>query len=94
MMRVTVAPRNDMLSECSAGPYLAALRQLHAMVLGVKIKKVFVDGDDVCVLYDLSTNSPAGTAFVCEWMRFRGGKIATVRAVFDARPFAAAFGGG
>jgi hypothetical protein len=64
------------------------------MVLGVKIKKVFVDGDDVCVLYDLSTNSPAGTAFVCEWMRFRGGKIATVRAVFDARPFAAAFGGG
>jgi hypothetical protein len=77
----------------SAEPYLAAIRQLHAMVLGVKIKKVFADGDDVCVLYDLSTNSPAGTAFICEWMRFRGGKIASVRAVFDARPFAAAFGG-
>jgi hypothetical protein len=60
----------------------------------VKIKKVFVDGDDVCVLYDLSTNSPAGTAFICEWIRFRGGKIASVRAVLDAGPFAAAFGGG
>jgi SnoaL-like domain len=78
----------------SAEPYLAALQRLHAMVLGVKIRKVFVEGDDVCVLYDLNTNSPAGTAFVCEWMRLRGGKIASIRAVFDARPFAAAFGGG
>jgi SnoaL-like protein len=78
----------------SAEPYLAALQRLHPMVSGVKIRKLFVDGDDVCVLYDLSTNSPAGTAFVCEWMQLRGGKIASVRAVFDARPFAAAFGGG
>jgi hypothetical protein len=75
----------------SAEPYLAALQRLHAMVLGVEIRKVFVDGDDACVLYDLKTNGPAGTAFICEWMRLRGGKIASVRAVFDARPFAAAF---
>ena len=78
----------------NAEPYLAALQRLHAMVLGVEIKKVFVDGDDVCVLYDLETNGPAGTALICEWMQFRGGKIASVRAVFDAMPFAAAFGRG
>src|SRR5881628_3136379 len=59
-------------------PYLEALGKLHHIV----------DGDDVCLLYDMVTNTPAGTAFICEWYRVRGEKIASVRAVFDARPFA------
>jgi hypothetical protein len=37
------------------------------------------------------TNTPAGTAFVCEWYQVKGEKIADVRVVFDARPFAAMF---
>jgi hypothetical protein len=37
------------------------------------------------------TNTPAGTAFVCEWYQVKGEKIADVRIVFDARPFAAMF---
>jgi hypothetical protein len=75
----------------NAEAYLAALRRLHPIVAGVEIRKVFADGDDVCVLYDLKTSGAAGSAFVCEWMAFRHGKIARVRAVFDARPFAAMF---
>jgi len=72
-------------------PYLEALQRLHPIVERADIKKIFVEGDDVCVLYDLVTNSPAGTAFIAEWLRVRGGKIAAIRAVFDARPFAAMF---
>jgi hypothetical protein len=72
-------------------PYFAALEQLHGIVAGVQIHRVFHEGDDVCVLYDLMTNSAAGAAFVAEWMRFRYGKIRSIRAVFDARPFAAMF---
>jgi hypothetical protein len=77
----------------SPEPYLAALRGLHGIVESVKIHRVFESGGEACVLYDLITNGPAGTAFVAEWMRFRDGKIASVRAVFDARPFVAMFAG-
>jgi hypothetical protein len=73
-------------------PYLQALQKLHKMVERVDMRKMFVDGNDVCLLYDLVTNTPAGTSFVCEWMQVRGDRIASIRVVFDARPFAAMFG--
>jgi hypothetical protein len=53
---------------------------------------MFVDGDDVCMFYDLVTNSPAGTALVAEWHHVSGGKIDRIRVVFDARPFAPLMG--
>ncbi len=77
----------------TADQYLEAIRRLHTIIQRVDLKKVFVDGDDVCVLYDMVTNTPAGTAFIAEWYHVKGGKIASLRAVFDARPFAAMFGG-
>ena len=73
-------------------PYLQALEKLHKMVERVDMKNMFVDGNDVCLLYDLVTNTPAGTSFVCEWMQVKDEKIAAIRVVFDARPFAAMFG--
>jgi hypothetical protein len=73
-------------------PYLAALAKLHPIVERIEVKKMFTDGDDVCVLYDMVTRTPAGTAFIAEWLHVRSGKIASIRTVFDARPFAAMFG--
>src|SRR2546421_196800 len=72
-------------------PYLEALGKLHHIIERVEPKKTFVDGDDVCLLYDMVTNTPAGTAFICEWYRVRGDRIGSIRAVFDARPFAPMF---
>ena len=72
-------------------PYLEALGKLHHIIERVEPKKTFVDGDDVCLLYDMVTNTPAGTAFICEWYRVRGERIGSIRAVFDARPFAPMF---
>jgi hypothetical protein len=72
-------------------PYLEALKKLHPIVKGVKVHKLLVDGDDACLLYDMETNTPAGTAFICEWYHVQDGKIASIRAVFDARPFAPLF---
>jgi len=37
------------------------------------------------------TKTPAGTAFIAEWHQVKGGKIAAIRVVFDARPFALMF---
>jgi len=78
----------------SAEPYLAALQRLHGVVERAEIRRLFVDGDEACLLYDLVTRSPAGTALICEWMQVRSGRIASIRAVFDARPFAAMFAAG
>jgi ketosteroid isomerase-like protein len=67
------------------------LQMLHHIVKGVEMKKTFVDGDDVCLLYDLITSDPPVSSFTCEWYHVRDGKIASIRVVFDARPFAAMF---
>ena len=74
-----------------AEPYLESLRKLHPIIDRVEVKKMFVDGDDVCLLYDLVTKTPAGTAFVAEWHHVAGDRISAIRVVFDARPFAAMF---
>ncbi len=73
-------------------PYLEALAKLHPIVERIDVKKLFVDGNDVCMLYDMVTRTPAGTAFIAEWIQVKGDKIAAIRTVFDARPFAAMFG--
>lgn len=74
-----------------ADPYLESLKKLHHLVERVDVKKMFVDGDDVCLLYDMVTRTPAGTAFIAEWHHVTGEKISAIRVVFDARPFAAMF---
>jgi len=74
-------------------PYLEALKKLQPIIQRIDILKMFADGNDVCVLYDMVTNTPIGTAFICEWYQVKGDKISSVRIVFDARPFAAMFAG-
>jgi hypothetical protein len=73
-----------------ADSYLASLRQLSGIIIGVDKQKVFVDGDDICVIYDLHT-APVPSSRTCEWYRVRDGKIAAVSVVFDARPFVPLF---
>jgi ketosteroid isomerase-like protein len=75
----------------NAEAYLAALRGLSQIVNGAEQQHVFVDGDDVCVIYDLITSTPAGSSPTAEWYHLRDGKISSVRVFFDARPFAAMF---
>jgi ketosteroid isomerase-like protein len=73
-----------------AESYIESLRQLSGIVTGTEKRKVFVDADDVCVIYDLKT-APVPSSRTCEWYHVRDGKIESVSVVFDARPFAAMF---
>jgi ketosteroid isomerase-like protein len=73
-----------------ADSYVRALEGLSQIVTGVDRRKVFVDGDDVCVIYDLRT-APVPSAPTAEWYQVRDGRIASIRVFFDARPFAALF---
>jgi ketosteroid isomerase-like protein len=75
----------------SADEYLQSVAKLAQIVTGTDVKKVLADSDDVVTIYDLHTNTPAGTSNVAEWATVRNGKIAELRVFFDARPFAAMF---
>jgi len=69
-----------------ADDYVAAITRLYGMVKGVQHQATIVGGDDAAVFYVLDT--PVAKAPVAEWYRVRDGRIAELRAYFDARPFA------
>ena len=49
------------------------------------VKKVFADGDDVCVIYDLATTG--AKVFMSSWYHVKEGKIDSVQTIFDPRAF-------
>ncbi len=75
----------------NADDYIQSVAKLAQIVTGTDVKKIVADGDDVVTIYDLHTDTPAGTSNVAEWATVKDGKIAEMRVFFDARPFAAMF---
>ncbi len=48
------------------------------------LKKVFVDGEDVCVIYDYITSM--GKAIMCSWYLLKAGKINFIQTIFYSEP--------
>ena len=69
----------------SPDEFLKMMEQQHG---NYDIKKVFVDGSDVCLLYDFIT--PKVTTFFCSWYQVKEGKISSIQTIFDPSAFAAA----
>jgi len=65
------------------------LQGLAQIVEDLVERKTFVDGQDICVIYDLRTK--VGLSPVAEWFHGEDGKINFIRVFFDARPFAPLF---
>jgi ketosteroid isomerase-like protein len=76
----------------AAEPYLEALKRLAPMIVRIEPKRMFFEGDEAALFYDLVTNSPAGTAPCAEYYKVKGNKITHIQVYFDARPFAALMG--
>jgi ketosteroid isomerase-like protein len=72
----------------TADDYLQALQRLFGMVTSIDVKHRSASGDQVVVIYEMMTSTPAGTQPVCEWFGIDGDRIAWVRAIFDTGPFA------
>jgi uncharacterized protein YozE (UPF0346 family) len=68
-----------------AEPYLKYNESLHLPKLD--IKKIFTDGDDVCILHETNLAKPPAKVFTSLWFHVDGGKISSLRALFDPRPF-------
>jgi ketosteroid isomerase-like protein len=62
----------------------AYFRDMEHMKLKYDLKKAFVEGDDVCLLYDL--NMSGVTLFSCGWYHVKDGKIDSLKVVLDPRP--------
>ena len=74
----------------SADALMGSIQGLSQIVTGADRRGLFEQGDEAVVIYDLHTK-PIPTAPVAEWYTVKSGKIASIQAFFDARPFAAMF---
>ncbi|HYY02886.1 MAG TPA: nuclear transport factor 2 family protein [Gaiellaceae bacterium] len=75
----------------TADVYMQSVAKLHQIVEGIDAKKILADDTDVVTIYDMQTNTPAGTSKIAEWATVENGKIIAIRVFFDARPFAPMF---
>lgn len=73
-----------------AADYISALRRLAGVRVRHDVLKTFVNGEDVCVIYDFVTDTPAGAVPCVEWLTFERGKVRSIRLFFDREQFAPA----
>ena len=70
-----------------ADPYVAVLRRIAPVWVRSEVRKVFAEGNDVCVIYDFVTDTPAGAVPTVEWLRIENGRVASVQLFFDRVTF-------
>jgi limonene-1,2-epoxide hydrolase len=61
------------------------IKDMEKMKFKYDVKHVFTDGDDVCVLYDI-TMSKGVEIYTCGLYEVKEGKIRSLKVVFDPRP--------
>ena len=70
----------------SARDLLAAFRRISAVHVRSDVKRVFSDGDEVCVIYDFVTDT-AGALPAIEWLHFEGERIRSIHLYYDQVPW-------
>jgi SnoaL-like domain len=75
------------MTRSSAQDYIAALRRLGAIHVRSDVKRVFVDGEEVCVIYDFVTDTAAGALPTIEWLHFDGARIRSIDLYYDRLPW-------
>ena len=71
--------------------FLAGSAPAAAMARGCAIHRQWVDGDQVCSIYDFEVETPAGRGSIpmAEWSVIRDGKLVSSRLLFDTAAMAA-----
>ena len=70
-----------------ANDFILALKRIAPILVRNDVKKTFVDGNEVCVIYDFVTNTSVGVLPAVEWLTFRKGRIVSVRLIFHSEPW-------
>jgi SnoaL-like domain len=63
--------------------FIGAFVRLMPILERNDIRRIFVDGDEACVIYDFVTDTPAGPILSIEYLKFRDGRIASSLLVFE-----------
>ena len=63
--------------------FVAWFQRLMPIIVRNDIRKVFVDGEEACVIYDFVTDTPAGAVLSVEHIKFRNGRLASTLLVFE-----------
>jgi len=63
--------------------FVSSFERVTQVLLRNDIRKVFVDGDEACVVYDFVTDSSAGAVVSVEYIKVRGARIASSLLVFE-----------
>ena len=69
--------------------FLASAEGLKRIVRGATVRRQLQDGDDVCTLYDVHLETPAGSGSVpmTEWHRVSDGRLQSGVVLFDTAKF-------
>ena len=69
--------------------FLSAASRLRQIVRGHVLLKQWEDGADICSIYDVNLQTPAGSGSVMmvEWNRVLNGKLVSGRLIFDTGAF-------
>lgn len=80
-----------MLRAETKAEFLAGSAALGPIVRGCEIHRQWVDGDEICSIYDFKIETPsgAGTIPMAEWSVVRDGKLVSSRLLFDTAAMAA-----
>ena len=70
--------------------YVGALRQLAPILVRNDVHTTVVDGNDVAIVYDFVTDTPAGAVPTIEWLTTEAGRIRTSRLIFHKEHWPAA----
>ena len=75
----------------SAEDLISAITQLGGLVKTLEKRNVLVDGQDVCIIYDLVPVKDASNVGMAELYRVVDDKISAIRVIFDTAAFSAIF---
>jgi hypothetical protein len=65
--------------------FIAVSRSLIPILLRWDIKRVFLDGDEACLIYDAVTDTAVESLPAAEWLTIEAGRIRRIRLIFDNR---------
>ena len=66
-----------------AEAFVGGFKRLIPLIVRNDIRKVFVDGDEACVIYDFVTDTPAGAVLSVEHIKLTNGRIASSLLLFE-----------
>lgn len=76
----------------NAADFIADASRVGPILKRIDRRKLFVDGDEACAIFNLITTIDAlANTRVAQWMKVRNGKIVSIEVFFDAHAYSSMF---